>query len=178
MIRFFVLATLLFTPTITLSQCLCGTYEFDIELQEVEFNNQVSNYSITIVKDSTTIIFKNKLLGESDLKDNQLHLDIATGGGINTLQILIQRIDTPQTMQITTLHMGYDNPYHLDIATFTPGNYTFDWSKISKCQRNHIGDQIIDCNGMKFIQLKPELYGIGQFIHNDIRPIDMASFSQ
>ena len=78
-------------------------------------------------------------------------------------------------MQITILNMIYDNDYLIDLSKFTSGNYIFDWKKIDACQAHNKTSRIVECEGMKFIQLDLQTKNVN-FNNNKIKVQDLEYF--
>lgn len=163
------------------SQCLCSEVKFRLILSNLEYRKDVSNYSIkTIAAPDFIKIDTWRNFNKTEIKGDTLNLEFKTGGGIDTLIFIIRDNKTNGKMIITVVNMTYDNPYFIDLTTFSCGDYFFDWQKINKCQEENKTIKFIECEEMKFYQLQMETekeYTL-PFVHNRIRPYTLKFFEK
>lgn len=147
------LLIIILISSISYSQCLCSEIKFKLQLKD-----DVSNYSIQVNNAPEFISTKNwRKFMEYEVKGRIVNFQYETQGGIDTLVFVLKNIKTNENMKVTVLNMTYDNPYFIDMKTFTKGDYLFDWKKINDCQRKNIANKLVKCKKMKFYQLEPKI---------------------
>jgi hypothetical protein len=165
------------------SQCLCSEIKFQLILSDLKFKKNSSNYSTKIITAPDFLkMEKWKKIKKMEINGDTLNFQFRTQGGIDTLTFTIINNKTNDEMIITVINMTYDNPYFIDLTTFSSGHYFFDWQKINKCQKEKPTIEFINCDGMKFYQLQlkteKEISLLGNFVHNKIKPYDLKQFEK
>ena len=164
------------------SQCLCSEIKFRLVLPNFISNNAQPNYLIktltpNFIKKNNELSFDNI---KSSLNGDTVDFQCRTGGGIDTLSFVIKNITTKDEMIVTVVHMTYDNPYFIDLTTFTIGHFLFDWTMLNKCQKENLNTELVEFGNLKFYQLelvnKTDIYWPNGFVHNKIRPLDLKLF--
>ncbi|HTN18274.1 MAG TPA: hypothetical protein VL092_11370 [Chitinophagaceae bacterium] len=177
-ISFITFICLLFTQQ-SGAQCLCADMRFRIVVPGLQYREGQTNYRLhTLTRD---IGFGNDHFYPSQIKGDTLSFSYPTGGGIDTLIFRIESPNRGKYMQVYVLNMHYDIDYFIDLTTFTPGAYLFDWASIGACQQAQRKDTLVHCEGAGFLQLKlvdpQDPYWPQSFVHHLIRPHPLQSFS-
>lgn len=159
------------------SQCLCSNIKFSLVLTDLKVKNKTSNYSIKILKPNGFLTEKERNFTIEELKCDTVNFQFPTGGGIDTLTFIIKNITLNKEMKVTVTHMTYDNPYYIDLTTFTDGNFVFDWLTIGKCQRENLSETLIECDGRKLYQLQLKT-DKEHFCHNKIKPFELKDYKE
>jgi hypothetical protein len=162
------------------AQCFCSEISFRILLKDKVSLNGESNYSIKIVSPKSLSGKIDRKIYRNEINGDSTKFQIPTGGGIDTLVFLINNLSEKTEMKVTNLHMTYDNPYFIDLTSFRPGSFLFDWQKIDKCQKENISKEFVECDKQKFYQLElvnaKDIYWPNGFVHNKIRPQELDFF--
>ncbi|RQO30816.1 hypothetical protein DBR32_08835 [Taibaiella sp. KBW10] len=116
----------------------------------------------------------------TEQKGDTAFFQFNTGSGIETLVFSITHKKTKKVMSVTILNMFHDITYFIDLTTFTPGHFLFDWRQINQCQKEHKTKVLVNCKGQKFYQLelvdeKSTTWPKG-FVHNSIKPFKLSFF--
>jgi hypothetical protein len=157
-------------------QCLCGNIQLQMSIDDLSFRNDSSNYELIIIEKPERLSFDSRILNKSYFSNDTLNLNFSTGTGIKKLKIELKNKINASSMQLTILNMAYDNNYFIDLSKFISGNYIFDWEKIDACQTQNKTSRIVECQGMKFVQLDLQSEGL-IFNHNKIKPLLLENFS-
>lgn len=171
------LLIIILLSSISYSQCLCSEIKFKLQLKD-----DVSHYSIKVDYAPEFILIKNwRKFNEYEVKGRTVNFQYETQGGVDSLVFVLKNNETNENMKVTVLNMTYDNPYFIDMTTFTMGDYLFDWKKINECQRKFPTKILIKCKKIKFYQL--QLRSIKElkdnnFVINKIKPLKLKYFKR
>ena len=145
-------------------------------LTDLKILNSEANYSIIASGNSRYINSDKEVqFKKSDLKGDTVNFQFNTGPGIDTLTFTVTNITSKAKMIVTVTHLHYDNHYFIDLTTFKPGQFFFDWDKIDECQSNNFDQKLIQCEGKMLYQLKLKARP-GDLGSNEIRPLDIKQF--
>lgn len=165
---------LLGTGTQIKAQCLCGHARFRLVLPGLKPKGKQRNYTIrTLTGDE---LFKRDSFFTSEINGDTVNFGYSTHAGMDTLSFVIESPDKKK-MTVTSLHLHYDINYTIDLITFTPGSFLFDWTKIGGCLKEQRDSILVQCGQTSFYLLekaKPEQY----FVPRHIRPSDLMLFKE
>lgn len=160
----------IFTGLKTYSQCFCAEIKFQLLVPGAEDTKKKSNYRLV------TVLPKEKsTLSKFQYQGDTVYFEFATGGGMEELFFIVEHLPTKKRMEITVKNINYDTPYSIDLTTFTPGHFCFDWENIEDCQKDHRNDSIVDCRGTKFYHSPFMHYG-ELMVNHRIKPFDLSYF--
>lgn len=158
-----------------MTQCMCGSMRLRIVLQDSISPRTNSDYSVSIVEDSSYPEMLNFPSNPIPSKGDTLNFAFRTGSGIDRLSFVMVNNKSSQQMKVTVLNMPYDTNFLLEFDEFKEGSFLFDWGNISACQYRNPYKKIISCDGIKFEQLrikKPK----NHFVYHEIRPFELELF--
>jgi len=156
------------------AQCLCADAQFKVLLPGLKHDGKKSNYIIRTLVDD--VMFREQQsFFPSEIKGDTAIFSYPTGGGLDSLSFIIESPDEEKRMKITALHMHYDIDYTIDLITFTPGSFLFDWSIIEACLEKQRNTSLIRCGNIRFYQMENPKHD-GHFIPRNIRPVDLMLF--
>jgi hypothetical protein len=159
------------------AQCFCADMRFRLILPGLKYENRHTNYTIRTLQPGNA--FREDLY-PSEIKGDTVHFSYPTQGGIDSLVLLIGSPDRKRSMQLSVLHMHFDIDYFIDLTTFTPGHFLFDWAEIGACQQQQREQSLIACGQTMFYQLKlvdkNNPYWPQSFVHHEIRPYQLQMF--
>ncbi|MBL7713441.1 MAG: hypothetical protein JNL13_13300 [Chitinophagaceae bacterium] len=160
------------------AQCLCADMRFRLVLPGLQFRDGQTNYRIRTVTPERALSFNH--FDPAQITGDTVRFSIPTGGGIDSLVFTLSFPDKSLEMNICVLHMHYDIDYFIDLTTFAPGTYLFDWEAIGACQQQHREGSLVHCGDSSFHQLKlvdpKDPYWPQSFVHHQIRPYPLQSF--
>ncbi len=158
-------------------QCLCGYLQLQIHIDDLNFKGDNSNYEFIPIENPKKSLANSRTrsLKKSDFTNDTLNLYFSTGAGIKKLKIEIKNKHKASSMQLTLLNMTYDNAYFIDLTSYIPDDYIFDWNKINACQSQNKTSRIVECEGMAFIQLNLQTKN-SNFNNNIIKVVDLEYF--
>ncbi|MCP4179667.1 MAG: hypothetical protein GY756_18060 [bacterium] len=130
------------------AQCLCGDVRFKIKMPDLKIENNDAKSLINIAYPEG--IFYNKEEMKVNYNLDTLNIRYPTGGGIVKITFEIKNYTTNEVMSITFLNMIHDSYYNIDLTSFQPGHFIFDWLEICRCQLNNPSKGITDCNDKEF----------------------------
>lgn len=160
------------------AQCLCADMRFRLVLPGLKYRNGQTNYRIHTITPEASL--RADRFFPAQIKGDTVSFSYPTGAGIDSLVFIITPPDRQLGMKVCVLQMHYDIDYFIDLTTFTPGDYLFDWKQIGTCQQRYREDTLLFCGRTKFLQLKrvdpKDPYWPQSFVHHQIRPYPLASF--
>jgi hypothetical protein len=157
------------------SQCFCSEIKFRLYLPDIILTKHEANYSIRVIEAPEFITDTvQRRFNENEIEKDSVKFEFRTASGIEKLIFILKNDNTGKEMKVIVTHMNFDNPYMIDLTTFTPGTYAFDWTSIEECQQEHKNKELINCDGMIFYQLEINRKYIP--INNKIRPYDLNLF--
>jgi hypothetical protein len=157
------------------AQCFCSEIKFRMYLPDIVITKHETNYSIRVIEAPEFITdVDQRRFNETEIENDSVKFEFRTASGIEKLIFTIKNDNTGKEMKVIVSHMDFDNPYMIDLTTFTPGTYAFNWTPIDACQHEHKFKELINCDGMIFYQLEINRKYIP--VLNKIRPYDLNLF--
>lgn len=160
------------------AQCLCADMRFRLVLPGLQFRDGQTNYRIRTVTPERALYLNH--FDPAQISGDTVRFSYPTGAGIDSLVFTLSAPDKRPEMKIYILHLHYDIDYFIDLTTFTPGAYLFDWQQIGACQQQYREDSLVNCGASSFLQLKlvdpKDPYWPQSFVHHQIRPCLLQSF--
>lgn len=133
------------------AQCFCADIYFQLAVKDLQFKGKAANFSFELLEFVGSGGGKRPFHRiKNDIQDDTLRFSYPTGGGINLLKFALHHKDQDKSMIISVKNLSYDLPYHMDLRSFKPGSYLFDWDMISTCMYENPQQKKIKCEGKSF----------------------------
>lgn len=148
--------------------------DFEVILRDVKWDKFKSNYSVKAT--GTYYDAPEHFFFKDDFRGDTLHFDFGAQWSLDTLIFVLKNHTSQAEMKVTVLHMYIHQSYFIHLTLFKPGNFLFDWSKISECQEENLSPGFIRCYGKTIYQMHRR-EEVDIYVHRKIAPVDIREFA-